>query len=77
MRPTKNCIALVNVAGVTVLSSVKLRVMTWEIITPSGVTTEVKAENDAYLQGLKTRGYIVRPKVNLYTGESKCVSCEG
>jgi len=51
--------------------------MTWEIITPSGVTVEVKAEGDAYLQGLKERGYVVKPKVRVYTGESVCLSCEG
>lgn len=65
-----------NVAGVTVLSSVKLRVMTWEITTPSGVTTEVKAENDAYLQGLKTRGYAVRPKVTVHRRPfEECEAC--
>lgn len=55
---------------------VKLRVMTWEITTPSGVTVEVQAENDAYLQGLKEKGYEVKPKVKLYTGEGVCLACE-
>jgi len=51
--------------------------MTWQITTPGGVTIEVKAENDAYLQGLKTRGYEVKPKVKVYTGDSVCHACEG
>jgi hypothetical protein len=51
--------------------------MTYTIITPSGVEVEVEAENDAYLQSLKERGYEVKPKVRVYTGESVCVACEG
>lgn len=57
--------------------------MTWEITTPSGVEVEVEAENDAYLQSLKERGYEVKPKtaatpkMRVYTGESVCTACEG
>jgi hypothetical protein len=51
--------------------------MTYTIITPSGVEVEVQAENDAYLQGLKERGYEVKPMVKVYTGESVCTACEG
>jgi len=53
--------------------------MPYEITTPTGVTIEVKAENDAYLQGLKERGYKVKPKLTIHRKpfESSCLACEG
>ena len=50
--------------------------MTWEITTPGGVTVEVKAENDAYLQGLKQRGYEVKPKIVIHRRPyEECEAC--
>ncbi len=53
--------------------------MRWTIITPSGVEVpeEVEADpSDAYLQGLKERGYEVKPKVTVHRKPfEECEAC--